>query len=138
MVARGQEHVRLVARQHGIVLARPLVGALALAGGGGALFLLGWPASAGGAVALAVAAAAALRAVWRWERTRLLVTSERLVVVTGTLRPSRADVPLARVSAVEVEQGLVGRLLGYGTLIAGDLEVPYVPDPRAIADLAAR
>jgi membrane protein YdbS with pleckstrin-like domain len=136
MVAGGGERVRFEARQHGVVLAPQLARALVLAGGGAALAFLGWPASAAGALALALAAAMALRAVWRWERTRLVVTSERVVVVTGTLRRSRADVALARVGAVEVEQGLLGRLLGYGTVIAGDLEVPYVPDPHGVADLA--
>jgi hypothetical protein len=45
-------------------------------------------------------------------------------------------VRFARVGPVEVEQSLAGRLLGYGTLIAGDLEVPYVPDPRRVCRLA--
>jgi membrane protein YdbS with pleckstrin-like domain len=138
MVAGTPERVRLVARQHGVVLAGSLARALALAGAGGALALWGWPASLAGALALALAAVVALRGVWRWERTRLLVTTHRLVVVTGTLRRSRADVALARVSAIEVEQGLLGRLLGYGTVIAGDLEVPYVPDPGGVAELAGR
>ncbi|MBD0329674.1 MAG: PH domain-containing protein [Thermoleophilia bacterium] len=132
------ERVRLVARLHGVVLAPALARALPLAAVGGGLVVLGWPATPAGAVALALAAAIALRAVWRWERTRLLVTSERLVIVTGTLRRTRAEVPLARVRTVEIEQGVLGRLLGYGTLVAGDLEVPYVPDPRTVAELAGR
>ena len=44
---------------------------------------------------------------------------------------------LERVGPVEVEQGLLGRMLGYGTVIAGDLEVPYVPDPRRVGRLAS-
>jgi membrane protein YdbS with pleckstrin-like domain len=138
MTGSRRESVRLEARQHGVVLAPALARALALAAAGGALVLLGWPATVPGALAVALAAAATLRAVWRWERTRLLVTTERLVVMTGTLRRTRAEVPLARVGTLEVEQGLAGRLLGYGTLVAGDLEVPYVPDPSRVADVAGR
>jgi hypothetical protein len=41
-------------------------------------------------------------------------------------------VRLERVGAVEVDQGLLGRLLGYGTLIAGPLEIKYVPQPRNV------
>jgi uncharacterized membrane protein YdbT with pleckstrin-like domain len=137
MLAGGGERVQFESRQHGVVLAGPLSRALVLAVAGGVLAALGWPATLPGAVALTFAAAIALRAVWRWERTRLIVTSERLVVVTGTLRRDRADVSLSRVGTVEVEQGLAGRLLGYGTVLAGDLEVPHVPDPRFVADLAA-
>lgn len=138
MPAGRQERVRLETRPHGVVLAPALAKALMLAAGGAAIVVLGWPASPAGAAALGLAAVLALRAVWRWERTRVLVTSERLVVVAGTLRRTRAEVPLARVRAVEVEQGFLGRLLGYGTVVAGDLEVSYVPDPRGVADLAAR
>ena len=36
---------------------------------------------------------------------------------------------LARTRTIEVEETLLGRLLGYGTLIAGELEVDYVADP---------
>jgi membrane protein YdbS with pleckstrin-like domain len=111
---------------------------LPLAAAGAALWSFGWPATAPAAGALAIAAAVALRAAWKWERTRVLVTTERLIVVSGTLRRRRADVPLARVASVEVEQGLIGRMLGYGTVIAGELEIPYVADPRHVAELAAR
>jgi hypothetical protein len=30
----------------------------------------------------------------------------------------------------------LGRMLGYGTVIAGELEIPFVPDPRRICSLA--
>lgn len=96
-----------------------------LAAAGVALLVLGWPLSAAGPIGLAVAALSAIRAVWRWERTRLELTADRLVVVHGTLRRRSASASLA--GAVEVEQTLVGRLLGYGTVVAGELEVPYVP-----------
>lgn len=127
--------IRLDARPHGIVLAGPLARALVFAAAGGALFALGWPVSPLGALPLATAAAIALRAVWRWERTRVIVTRDELLVVTGTLRRRAATVPLSRIGPVEVEQGVFGRLLGYGTLVAGDLELRHVARPRAVARL---
>jgi membrane protein YdbS with pleckstrin-like domain len=127
--------VRLDVRPHGVVLARPLSKALVLAAVGGVLFALGWPVSPLGALPLAVAAAIALRAVWRWERTRVVVTGDELRVVTGTVRRRAATVALSRIGAVEIEQGVLGRLFGYGTLVAGELEVPYVARPRAVARL---
>jgi hypothetical protein len=39
------------------------------------------------------------------------------------------------VQAVEVEQGLLGRFLGYGTLVAGNLEIPYVPRAQDVVRL---
>jgi membrane protein YdbS with pleckstrin-like domain len=126
-------------RRHGVVLVRPLLGALALGAGGGAVVVLApWPGlQAAGAVVLAVAAAAALRAVARWDRTRIVVTPDTLLVVRGVLGRSSAAVPLDRIGVVEVDQTLSGRLLGYGTLVAGELEIPYVPRPREVARLLA-
>ena len=77
-----------------------------------------------------LAAVIAVRAVWRWERTHVVLTTEKLFVVYGTVRRRAAAVRLERVGAVEIEQSLLGRLLGYGTVVAGDLEITYVPEPR--------
>jgi hypothetical protein len=112
---------------HGIVLVRPLAWAAGLAAGGIVLLLAGWPVSLGGPAALGLSALVALRGVWRWERTRVVVTQERLVVTYGTLRRRTAWAPSA---VLELEQGLLGRFLGYGTIVGGDLVVPYVPVRR--------
>jgi membrane protein YdbS with pleckstrin-like domain len=132
-----QELVRLDRRRHGIVLVRPFGRALLLAAAGTAAVAAGWPISLPGPFLILLGALVALRAVWRWERTHIVVTTEKLFVVHGTLRRHAAAVRLGRVGAVEVEQSLLGRLLGYGTLIAGDLEISYVSEPREVARLVA-
>ncbi len=134
------EEVRLDARPHGIALVQPLLRPLALAGAGAVLVFVGteyWIAGIAGAVLLAVAALLALRAVLRWDRTRLLLTSEKLTVAYGVARRRSASVALAHAPALEFEQGVLGRLFGYGTLVAGDFEVPYVPDARRVRKLVA-
>jgi uncharacterized membrane protein YdbT with pleckstrin-like domain len=131
------ELVRLDRRRHGAVLARPFARAFALAAAGLAAVAAGWPVSLPGPFLLLLAAGIALRAVWRWERTHVVVTTEKLFVVHGTVRRRAAAVRLARVGPVEVEQSLTGRLLGYGTVIAGGLEIPYVSEPRELARLVA-
>lgn len=113
-------------RRHAIVLARPLAKAVVLAAAGVALVLGGWPLTPLGAASLALGALLALRAVWRWERTRVVLTGGQLVVVDGTFRRRTAA---ARAGAIEIEQTGLGRLLGYGTVVAGDLEVPFVARP---------
>ena len=133
-----EERICLDARRHAVVLARPFGKAVAIGAVGVALALVGWPATPFAAVALAVAAFIALRSVWRWERTRLVVTTEQLVVEHGTLRRHAAVVRLSRVGTVELEQSLTGRLLGYGTVVAGELEIDYVPQPRRVASLVDR
>ena len=122
----------LETRRHAVVLAAPLAKALLLAAVGAALVTRAFPATVGGAVALAAAAVVAVRAVWAWEQLRFLVTTRHLVVVDGALRRRTTTLPLDRVGAVAVEQTLLGRLLGYGTLVAGDLEIPHVPEPRRV------
>jgi uncharacterized membrane protein YdbT with pleckstrin-like domain len=99
---------------------------------------VGWPASIAGVLLQALGAAIAVRAVWDWERTRVVLTSEKLFVVHGTLRKRAAAVRLTRVGAVEIEQSLTGRVLGYGTIIAGELEIMYVPEPRRVYGLVER
>jgi membrane protein YdbS with pleckstrin-like domain len=133
------EEIRLQARPHSAALARPLTRPLLLAAVGAVLVVAGlpfaWPLGALGAAALVVSAVLALAAVWRWDRTRLVLTSEKLFVVYGIAARRAAAVRLARVPALEFEQGILGQVLGYGTLVAGDFEVPYVPDPGRVRTL---
>lgn len=132
------EKVRFQARPHSAALVRPLGRSVMLALAGGVLVGLSPPVlGVVGALMLAVGAILALGAVWRWDRTSLVVTTDKLLVVYGIAQRHAAAVRFARVGPVEVEQGLLGRLLGYGTLVAGDLEIPYVPDPRRVCRLAS-
>jgi uncharacterized membrane protein YdbT with pleckstrin-like domain len=128
------EQVRIDERRHGIVLVGSFVRAAALAAPGVFAVAVGWPATVAGAVLLALAAALAVRAVWLWERTHVVLTTEKLFVVHGTLRRRAAAVRLARIGAVELEQSLLGRLLGYGTIVAGELEITHVPQPRRLLE----
>jgi len=105
------EQVRLEERPHAAALARPLAWSVLLA-------------------------LHALAAVWRWDRTHLILTTDKLFVVHGIAQRRAAAVRLARVGPVEMEQTVVGRICGYGTVIAGDLEIPFVPDPDRVCSLA--
>ncbi|MGB2873979.1 MAG: PH domain-containing protein [Gaiellaceae bacterium] len=138
MLATPDERVCLDARRHGVVLARPLAQAVLLAGTGGVLLSQPWPLQVPGAALVLLAALITLRAVWRWERTRLVVTTEKLFVVQGTLRRRSSAVRLRTVENLELEQSLPGRLLGYGTLVAGPLEIEHVPEPRSVYRLVER
>jgi membrane protein YdbS with pleckstrin-like domain len=129
MARHEPERVYVDARRHGVVLLRPLGRALVLALLGAAAFLGGWPVSAVGGALLLVAAVGAIAAVWRWDHTRVVLTGDKLFVVHGTVRRRAAAVHLAKVQTVEIDQSLFGRLLGYGTLVAGDLEISCVARP---------
>ena len=132
------EEVCFDARRHGVVLARPLAQAVVLALIGGILLAQPSPLPVLGAVLMAIAAVVCLRAVWRWERTHLVVTTDKVCLVDGTLRRRSATVRLRTVENLELEQSLTGRLLGYGTLVAGDLEVACVPRAREVTRVVQR
>jgi Bacterial PH domain len=130
-----RERVCLEERLHPVLLAPSFVRALGLAGLGALLSQLGWFLAPIGAVLVGVGAFVAVVAVWRWERTRLVVTTDKIYVVHGTFRRRAAGVRLGRAGAIEVEQTLLGRLLGYGTLIAANLEIDFVADPQEVWNL---
>jgi len=135
---RPEERVCLDARRHTVVLARPLSRAVLLAAGGILLLALPWPVAALGAILLVLAAVSALVAVVRWDRTRLVVTTEKVFLVHGVTRRRASAVMLSRLRLVALDQTLPGRLLGYGTLQAGPLEVEYVPQAQHVRDLVER
>ena len=117
----------LEAHRHGIALARPFLRALVFALAGAACFLAPWSVVAVvGAALLALAAVIAVAAVVRWDRTHLAVTGSALVVEHGFLSRRTASIAL-KGTVFEVERTLPGRILGYGTVVAGELEMDYVP-----------
>lgn len=138
MLADADEEICLEARRHGIVLARPLFWAIVLAGTGGALVTLPRPFWLGGAAVVAFGALVALRAVWKWERTRVVVTTEKVFVVNGTWHKQARAVRLAAVEAVELEQTFPGQVLGYGTVVVGPLALDHVPKPKSLYRLVER
>jgi uncharacterized membrane protein YdbT with pleckstrin-like domain len=132
------EQVCLDARRHGIVLARPLAQAVSLGILGGILLTQFWALALLGALAIAVGALSALRAVWRWEWTRFVITTERVYLAQGSLHRRAKAVRLRAIDAIELEQNAAGRLLGYGTVMVGPLEIEHVPEPKQVTELVER
>jgi len=121
------EEVCLDARLHGAVLARPLARVLPLVVLGISALLIPWAAAAVvGAMLIGIGAALTLRAVWQWERTRVVVTTEKVYVVNGTLHRRAKAIRLQAVDAVEVDQSLLGQILGYGTIVVGPLSIRHI------------
>jgi uncharacterized membrane protein YdbT with pleckstrin-like domain len=138
MLADPEERVFLDARRHGIVLVGPLSRALVATVTGGALLAFPWPLAVAGAVLMGLGAVVFLRAVWAWERTRVVVTSEKVFVVQGTWRRRAKAVRLKTVEAVEIDQSLPGQLLGYGTVVVGSLSLDKVAEPKSVCRLVER
>jgi uncharacterized membrane protein YdbT with pleckstrin-like domain len=133
------EQVYLDARLHGAVLARPIARSSALVLLGIAALLVPFaPAAVLGALLITAGATFTLRAVWQWERTRLVVTTEKVYLLNGTLHRRAKAVRLQAVDAVEVDQSLVGQLLGYGTVVVGPLKVRHIAHPSQVCRLVER
>ena len=99
-----------------------------IAGAGAGCFFLPWREGAiAGAVLLLLAALLIVVAVARWDRTHLVLRGNEFTVIHGVLHRKSVRVKIDPGCPVEVERSLLGRVLGYGTLIAGELEVDAVP-----------
>jgi uncharacterized membrane protein YdbT with pleckstrin-like domain len=130
------EEICLDSRLHGAVLARPLMrSAMLVVLGIGALLVPFTPAAVAGALLIGAGALFTLRAVWQWERTRLVVTTEKVYLLNGTLHRRTRAVRLQAVDAVEIDQSLVGQLLGYGTVVVGPLTVGHIAHPSQVCEL---
>jgi uncharacterized membrane protein YdbT with pleckstrin-like domain len=133
------EEVYLDARLHGAVLARPIVRSSMLVLLGVAAMLVPFvAASVVGALLIAAGAFFTLRAVWQWERTHLVVTTEKVYLLNGTLHRRVKAVRLQKIEAVEIDQSLLGQLLGYGTVFVGPLTVRHIAHPNDVCDLVER
>ena len=111
---RPDEHIRLVSREHGVVLVGAFIRAVVtLAIIGGLAYELAGVRSMGAlptavAVLAGVIAVLALfrlaRRVGRWHGRRLIVTDRKLILVSGTLGRRVTALPLAAIDQVEVRR----------------------------------
>jgi uncharacterized membrane protein YdbT with pleckstrin-like domain len=138
MHAAPQERVCFDVRRHGVVLMRPFLWASTLLVVGLFLMALPWPVPVAAPLVMGIGAVSAIAAVWRWDRTRFVVTTEKVFLVEGVTRKRAAAVRLRGLRSITLEQSLWGRMLGYGTLHAGPLEVEHVPSARQARDLVER
>jgi uncharacterized membrane protein YdbT with pleckstrin-like domain len=77
---------------------------------------------------LAMAAIAAVPAFIRISSSEFAVTNRRVVVKVGFLRRHSTEILLRQVEGITVDQGILGRILGYGTIIVegtGSDRTPY-------------
>lgn len=56
-------------------------------------------------------------AYWKRSATEMVVTNKRVLAKVGVLTHRSTEIMLAKVESVIVDQGLLGRILGYGTVV---------------------
>jgi uncharacterized membrane protein YdbT with pleckstrin-like domain len=76
-----------------------------------------------------------LRAWFVVANTEIIVTSRRLIYKTGFIARDTVEMNLDKVESVLVEQGLIGRMLGYGRVIVRGVGSGLEPIDRVAAPL---
>ncbi|HET9255744.1 MAG TPA: PH domain-containing protein [Pseudonocardiaceae bacterium] len=121
---RGDERVVVHKHPHWKMLLLPVLVLLLVSGLGSYLAALisGQSWQLYGFLALGVLGGAVL--VWlvvvpllRWRTTHFVLTTRRVLIREGILSRSGIDIPINRINSVQFRHSLIGRVLGYGTLI---------------------
>ena len=71
----------------------------------------------GGAILLIVAIVFVIRGILRRNSTQMTVTNMRVVANVGVASRRSIEIFLSRVESIGVEESVMGRMLGYGTVI---------------------
>ena len=114
-----------------ILLAICALASAALAGSHAHTVGLGWLA----AIAFAVAAVVTFVPAWfrRWT-TEITVTDRRVILKRGLIRRHTVEMNMNKIESVDVDQTLLGRMFGFGTIVVrgtgGSLEpIRRIADP---------
>jgi len=122
------ETVVYATRLHWIVLAGPVLLGLLLGLPGIALLVLSGTHAgdaraatesmlAGGVVLAAVALVIVARGILNRNATEMAVTNKRVVAKVGVAARRTVELILSRIESIGVEETVMGRMLGYGTVI---------------------
>jgi uncharacterized membrane protein YdbT with pleckstrin-like domain len=70
----------------------------------------------------------------RFYSSEFAITNKRVIAKTGLIRRHSIEVYLDKIEAVEVSQGIAGRILGYGTIVVTGTggtkdPIPMIPAP---------
>lgn len=63
----------------------------------------------------------------RYKSTELAVTTKRVIVKHGFIRRQTIEINLTKVESIQVDQGVVGRLFNFGTLVISGTGASHAP-----------
>jgi uncharacterized membrane protein YdbT with pleckstrin-like domain len=66
---------------------------------------------------LVIAALPLLTTFLTWQAADLAVTNKRVILKTGVLKRKTPEMFLSRIESVEVDQSILGRVFGFGTIV---------------------
>ena len=74
----------------------------------------------------------------RYKSTELAVTTKRVIVKHGFIRRQTVEINLDKVESVQVDQGAVGRVFNFGTLVISGTGTSHAPLTGIAAPMAFR
>jgi uncharacterized membrane protein YdbT with pleckstrin-like domain len=78
---------------------------------------------------------------WVWilyKTTEIAITNKRIIAKFGFISRSTIEINLPKVESVQVDQGVLGRMLDYGTIIVSGAGTPNLSIPGAAEPLEFR
>ena len=79
--------------------------------------------------------------IWVWilyKTTEIAITNKRIIAKFGFISRSTIEINLPKVESVQVDQGVIGRMLDYGTIIVAGAGTPNLAIPGAAEPLEVR
>ena len=125
----GRAHLHWVVYISGIVWLVVGVLLIAIAEEGGAV---------PGGLCMLIGLAAALVAFINQKTSEFGVTNKRVLLKTGLIRRNSFEVLLTKVEGIQVDQGILGRILGYGSVTVTGTGGAKDPFPRIAKSLNFR
>ncbi|MFZ3286213.1 MAG: PH domain-containing protein [Telluria sp.] len=61
--------------------------------------------------------------------TELAITNKRVIAKSGFISRKTVEINLSKIESMQVEQGLFGRMLNYGSLVVAGAGTPQAPIP---------
>ena len=74
----------------------------------------------------------------KYKTTELAITSKRVIAKFGFIRRRTVEININKVESVQVDQGILGRIFNYGTLVISGAGDPQAPIPGISEPMAFR
>jgi uncharacterized membrane protein YdbT with pleckstrin-like domain len=74
----------------------------------------------------------------KYKTTELAITTRRVIAKFGFIRRRTVELNINKVESIQVDQSVMGRILGYGTLVISGAGTPQAPIPGISNPIAFR